>query len=75
MVYAPASIVAPFDYTALLWGALFDWLIWSVTEPVATLIGALLIVGSGIYIMLRAHRMADPEHQLVPATLPSEPPV
>jgi drug/metabolite transporter (DMT)-like permease len=75
MVYAPASIVAPFDYTALLWGALFDWLIWSVTEPAATLIGALLIVSSGIYIMLRAHRMADPEHEIIPATLPSEPPI
>jgi drug/metabolite transporter (DMT)-like permease len=75
MVFAPASLVAPFDYTALLWGALFDWLIWSVTEPLATLIGALLIVGSGIYIMLRAHRMADPEHAIIPATLPSEPPI
>lgn len=74
-VYAPASVVAPFDYTALLWGALFDWLIWSSTEPPATLVGAVLIVGSGIYVMLRAHRAADPEHETVPATLPSEPPL
>ena len=35
----------------------------------------LLIVSSGIYIMLRAHRMADPEHEVIPATLPSEPPI
>ena len=75
MVYPLASIVAPFDYTALLWGALFDWLLWSVTEPPATLIGALLIVSSGIYIMVRAHRMADPEHENIAATLPSEPPL
>jgi drug/metabolite transporter (DMT)-like permease len=73
--FAPASVVVPFDYTALLWGALFDWAIWSVTEPAATLIGALLIVSSGIYIMWRTHRMPDPEHKLVPATLPSEPPI
>jgi drug/metabolite transporter (DMT)-like permease len=75
LVFAPASVVVPFDYTALLWGALFDWLIWSVTEPAATLIGALLIVSSGVYVMLRAHRMGDAEHEIIPATLPSEPPL
>jgi drug/metabolite transporter (DMT)-like permease len=52
-VLAPASLVAPFDYTALIWGALFDWLIWSTRAPAATIFGAVLIVGSGLYVMLR----------------------
>src|SRR5262249_51386110 len=26
---APASVVTPFEYTALVWGVLIDWLLWS----------------------------------------------
>src|SRR6202158_2549444 len=36
-VMAPASVIPPFDYTALLWGAMFDWLIWSARAPMATI--------------------------------------
>jgi drug/metabolite transporter (DMT)-like permease len=72
---APASVVAPFDYTALLWGAIFDWLIWSTRAPLATIVGAVLIVGSGLYIMLRAHRSGDIVTDNVPTALPADPPL
>ncbi len=74
-VLAPASVIAPFDYTALLWGAMFDWLIWSTTAPPATIAGAALIVGSGLYVMLRAHRPADRLTADVPMALPADPPL
>jgi drug/metabolite transporter (DMT)-like permease len=74
-VLAPASVVAPFDYTALLWGALFDWFIWSTRAPMATLVGAVLIVCSGLYIMLRAHRFRDGVTDNVPTALPADPPL
>ncbi len=25
---APASVIAPFEYTALIWGVMIDWLVW-----------------------------------------------
>jgi drug/metabolite transporter (DMT)-like permease len=74
-VLAPASVVAPFDYTALLWGALFDWLIWSTHAPLATFVGAVLIVASGLYIMLRAHRDGRAVADVVPTALPADPPL
>jgi drug/metabolite transporter (DMT)-like permease len=74
-VLAPASVIAPFDYTALLWGAMFDWLIWSTRAPIATIVGAVLIVGSGLYIMLRAHRSGDNVTDNVPTALPADPPL
>jgi drug/metabolite transporter (DMT)-like permease len=74
-VLAPASVIAPFDYTALLWGAMFDWLIWSTRAPIATIMGAVLIVGSGLYIMLRAHRSGDNVTDNVPTALPADPPL
>jgi drug/metabolite transporter (DMT)-like permease len=74
-VMAPASVVAPFDYTALVWGAMFDWLIWSTTAPSATVLGAILIVGSGPHLMLRAHRADGAKAKGVPTPMPADPPL
>ena len=53
-----ASIVAPFDYTALIWGMGFDAMIWHTTPDHTMLIGASIIIASGLYLMLR-ERVAD----------------
>jgi drug/metabolite transporter (DMT)-like permease len=53
-----ASIVAPFDYTALIWGMGFDALIWKTTPDHRMLLGASIIIASGLYLMLR-ERVAD----------------
>lgn len=53
---APAAIVAPFDYTALVWAALFGWLIWGDLPGFWTITGALIIVVSGVFIILRETR-------------------
>lgn len=74
-VLAPASVIAPFDYTALLWGAGFDWCIWSTRAPAATIVGAVLILGSGLYVMLRAHRPGHAITHGVPTALPADPPL
>jgi drug/metabolite transporter (DMT)-like permease len=53
---APAAIVAPFDYTALLWASLFGWLVWSEVPGVWTYAGAAVIIAGGIYIVVRETR-------------------
>jgi drug/metabolite transporter (DMT)-like permease len=50
---APPPVVAPLEYTALAWGMLFDWLLWATAPGLRTLVGALIIVASGIYIINR----------------------
>lgn len=50
---APAAVVAPFDYTALVWATAFGWLIWGDLLGLWTIVGALIIVASGIIIVLR----------------------
>lgn len=57
--FAPASVVAPFDYTALLWATLFGWVFWKEVPDAVTWIGAAIIVVSGLYIVLREGRTAD----------------
>ena len=56
--FAPAAVVAPFDYTALIWASLFGWLIWRDTPEMWTLVGASVIVFSGIFIVVRESRQA-----------------
>ena len=56
---APVAVVAPFDYTALIWAAALGWLIWGDVLSVSTVVGALVIITSGIVIVLRETR-AEP---------------
>ena len=50
--YAPASVVAPFSYSTLLWASLLGWLVFSDWPRPFTWVGAVLIVGSGLYNFL-----------------------
>lgn len=53
-----AAVVAPFDYTALVWASLLGWLVWGEIPGVWTYAGAVVIIASGIYIVFRETRAA-----------------
>lgn len=55
---APAPVVAPFDYSAMIWAVLFGWLVWRDWPDPATWAGTALIVGAGIYVGHREARQA-----------------
>jgi drug/metabolite transporter (DMT)-like permease len=50
---APVGVVAPFDYSQLIWAAILGFLIWGELPHTATLAGALVVAASGIYILHR----------------------
>jgi drug/metabolite transporter (DMT)-like permease len=50
---AQASVVAPFEYTPLLFNVMWGFLIWREVPTLATLVGALLTLLSGLYILYR----------------------
>jgi drug/metabolite transporter (DMT)-like permease len=50
---APATVLAPFAYTQLLPMALAGYLVFGNLPTVSTLIGALVIIASGLYIVYR----------------------
>jgi drug/metabolite transporter (DMT)-like permease len=54
--HAPAAVVAPFEYTALVWGLLLDLVIWRVLPTGVTLLGGSIVIGAGLYIIHREHR-------------------
>jgi drug/metabolite transporter (DMT)-like permease len=65
---APAAVVAPFEYTALIWGALLDIAIWSVYPSALTLLGGSIVIGAGLYLIQRERRQAAAQAQPTPHT-------
>jgi drug/metabolite transporter (DMT)-like permease len=60
--HGEASVVAPFEYSALAWGVAIDWLLWQTLPDRYTLIGAAIIIGSGIYLIRHEKVHAETEH-------------
>lgn len=55
--HAQAAVVAPFDYTALIWAALFGWIVWREVPDGPVWLGAAIVVASGLYIIHREARL------------------
>ncbi|HEX2082592.1 MAG TPA: DMT family transporter [Xanthomonadaceae bacterium] len=53
-----ASLVAPLEYTALVWGTLLDASLWGVLPDGMTWLGAGIIVASGLYLLRRERARA-----------------
>ena len=57
-----AVIVAPMQYSQLLWAVLYGALFFDEYPDTVTLLGAALIIGSGLYIVLREGRAGTSEN-------------
>ncbi|KAA9009861.1 DMT family transporter [Histidinibacterium aquaticum] len=51
-----ASVVAPLDYTALLWASLMGWIVWGTVPSHWVYLGAAIIAGAGLYVILTERR-------------------
>lgn len=56
---APPSVVGPFEYTAILWALAIDWIFWSTSPSLSLLIGAGIVIVSGIFVVVDEHRLAQ----------------
>jgi drug/metabolite transporter (DMT)-like permease len=50
---ADAGALAPYNYTSIVWAALFGYLVWGETIGVISALGIALIVGSSIAVAMR----------------------
>ncbi len=55
---APAAVVAPFEYTGMLWAVGFGWAVFGDVPTADILTGAAVIIASGLYILHRESRRA-----------------
>ncbi len=49
----PAAVISPFEYSALIWATLLGFLLWSELPDKYTLVGAGVVISSGLYIIYR----------------------
>ncbi|MDN3277932.1 DMT family transporter [Frankia sp. RB7] len=50
---APASVVVPYQYSMIVWAVIFGFVVFGDVPQVATIVGAVIIIGAGFYIYLR----------------------
>jgi drug/metabolite transporter (DMT)-like permease len=53
---APASLIAPFEYSALLWGVGIDWVFWNTLPAGRFYVGGSIVLASGLYVLWRESR-------------------
>ena len=56
--YGAVASVIVMDYSALVWATAYGWLVWDTLPPAQTWLGAPLVVGAGLLIAWREHRLA-----------------
>ena len=54
---APASLVAPFDYTSMLWALLLGFLVFGEVPSVLVYVGAAIIAGAGLFVIWRERQL------------------
>ena len=57
---APGGIVAPFEYTLMIWALLFGYVLFGDIPDTRQLAGMAIIIGSGLFIIGRERRTGTP---------------
>lgn len=55
---APASTIAPFEYTYMIWAVMFGFFLWGEIPRLTTLIGVAILIASSLYIWQRERQLA-----------------
>ena len=55
--YAPASLVAPLDYTALLWAFIIGYWFFGELPSTTVYVGSTIVAGSGLFVIWRERQL------------------
>jgi drug/metabolite transporter (DMT)-like permease len=55
--YAEPSLLAPFDYAQMIWAMILGWFVFAEMPVAMVLLGAAVVIGSGLFIAWREHRL------------------
>jgi drug/metabolite transporter (DMT)-like permease len=55
--YAPASLVAPLDYSSMIWAFLLGYWLFDEVPTIYIFIGGAIVAASGIYVILRERQL------------------
>lgn len=55
--YGDASLIAPFEYSTMLWAIAIGWFMFGDWPATTVMIGATIVIASGIYVILREQQL------------------
>lgn len=55
--YADASVIAPFEYTSMIWALLLGWFMFADLPTPTILVGASIVSATGLFIVWRERRL------------------
>jgi drug/metabolite transporter (DMT)-like permease len=56
--HATASMVAPFDYTSMIWALVLGYAMFGETPTLTIVLGSAIIAASGLFVIWREHQLA-----------------
>lgn len=63
---APASTVVPYQYTMIVWAVAFGYVVFGDVPQLSTAVGAVVIIGAGLYIFLRERQLGREKAEISP---------
>jgi drug/metabolite transporter (DMT)-like permease len=63
---AAASVVVPYQYSMIIWAVIFGLIVFGDVPQPATIAGAAIIIGAGLYIFLRERKLGREESAVNP---------
>lgn len=69
LALAPASTVAPYQFTMIVWAIILGFFVFGDVPSASTLIGGAIVVCSGIYIFVRERNVLHREPDAAPPTV------
>ncbi len=58
--HADASIIAPFEYTTMIWAIVLGWFLFGDLPGWTVIAGGILVAGAGLFVVWREHRLGLP---------------
>jgi drug/metabolite transporter (DMT)-like permease len=68
--YAPASTLAPFDYTSMVWALILGYVFFGEVPTVMIVVGSAIIAAAGLFVIWREHQLGLARKR-APATTPA----
>jgi drug/metabolite transporter (DMT)-like permease len=68
--HAPASVLAPFAYTSMIWAVLIGYFWFGEVPEIIVLAGAAIVIGAGLFVIWREHRLGLDRKRMVTSAEP-----
>jgi Predicted permeases len=68
--YAEASVIAPFDYSSMLFVLILGFVLFGEVPTLAVLVGAAIVIGAGVFVIWRERRLGIQRARVRKASTP-----